>query len=135
MADEKGLNLAAGVPLHPSVSDDFGGNGESRTVAIPLLYFTGSADAIVPAGEVLKSYNLDPTAPKIYAEIKGANHHECSYGPGREDAYVGLYFNCWLKRDSESCAYFYDRTNGDGLCNNGGPTMTRCLVNGTAPAY
>jgi len=124
----KELGLVASVALHPAVVDDTDKN-ESKDVAIPMLWFTGSADDIVPPGGVWKGFDADTVEPKICAEIKGATHFDpCGVGDNLEDAYVAKFFDCWIKGMDEACEYFY--SGGDKNLCTGGPTMTKCQIVG-----
>merc|ERR1712176_775805 len=96
--DKSELNIAAAVALHPACDDDIW-DSESKDGKSPILWFTGSADDTVPPGTVYDNFQKDPFLPKVFAEIKGANHHEPDHGqPNREDSYAAQYFNCHLKR-------------------------------------
>ena len=122
------LGVVASVALHPAVVDDFD-KQESADVAIPMLWFTGSADVVVPPGGVWRGFDADKTEPKICAEIKGATHFNCNaIGDNTEDAYVAKYFDCWIKGYEEACSYFYGN-HANNLC-KGGLAMTRCEIVG-----
>ena len=117
----------ASVGLHPSCWADID-DAESRDVKVPMLWFTGSADELVPPSGVWSNFNRDPIKPKVCAEIEGANHFEpTTYGPNREDPYVGAWFDCWMKGSANGCGYFFGNNRTDNIC-TGGPKMTKCQV-------
>eukprot|EP00483_Globobulimina_turgida_P007967 UN07983 len=128
VSDNQNIGLVASVALHPAVVDD-SDKSESKNVKVPMLWFTGSSDDIVPPSGVWKGFDDDPIEPKICAEIKGATHFDpCDIGKNDEDAYVAMFFNCWIKGDESACEYFYSRGNKN-IC-TGGPTMTKCQLVG-----
>eukprot|EP00483_Globobulimina_turgida_P001931 UN01933 len=124
VSDQTNLNIVASAPLHPSVVDD-SDKSESRNVACPTLWFTGSSDTTVPPNGVYTGWTQDKTLPKVFAEIKGATHnnHVNNEGP-----YVAKFFDCLIKGESAACNYFKPGLNY--IC-SGGMSMTRCYVNGT----
>jgi predicted dienelactone hydrolase len=132
VSDNKNLNLVAAVALHPAVVDDSDKN-ESKDVKIPMLWFTGSSDDIVPPKGVWTGFEADPILPKICAEIKGATHFDpTDVGKNLEDPYVASYFDCHIKQDANACHYFYS-DGPDNIC-TGGPPMTRCEIHGNNTA-
>eukprot|EP00483_Globobulimina_turgida_P011988 UN12010 len=125
VSDQKTLNIVASAPLHPSVADDKD-KSESRNVACPALWFTGSSDVIVPPNGVYNGWLQDPKLPKVFAEIKGSTHnnHVNNEGP-----YVAQFFDCLIKKSATACNYFKPG-NPSYIC-TGGMAMSRCYVNGT----
>jgi len=73
-----------------------------------MFFGAGSRDAAVPWATVEKAYKEDKSGlPKVFAVIKGANHHECSSGPDRWEPYVVSMFNCHIHGDHEDCENVY----------------------------
>ena len=125
---ENNLGIVASVALHPSCWADTENKDEAKDIKVPMLFFTGSDDDIVPPDGVWRSFNQDTIKPKVCAEIKGANHFEpTELGPNREDAYVGTWFDCFIKGYSNSCNVFFGNNKTNNIC-TGGPDMTKCQV-------
>jgi len=95
-------NLGAAVCLHPAQ----GGQG-AKTV-IPIFFFTGTVDTIVPAPGVELMYGLG-RGPKVFASLKGADHFECQSSedglpePHGETQYTTRWFNCHIKGVQADC--------------------------------
>eukprot|EP01083_Nonionella_stella_P296749 1007999_1 len=95
VSDNKDLNITCSAPMHPSVTVD-SDHSESKDVAVPTLWFTGSADTTVPPSGVYTGYKQDTIVPKIFAEITGGSH----ISPIEMEAtYIGEYFNRMIKGD------------------------------------
>eukprot|EP00483_Globobulimina_turgida_P008508 UN08525 len=110
----KELNITASVALHPSIGDPHEHDrNEAADVKVPILFFSGSADVLVPPKEGIKGFNVDPILPKIFAEITNATHMEPTNGGlGREQPYVAAYFECMIKNNSNNaCPYFFDKND------------------------
>eukprot|EP01083_Nonionella_stella_P266090 900581_1 len=109
------LGLIAGVPLHGDSNDSI-----SETIEIPLLFFTGSNDSLIDPYFVQQSYLNDGLLPKVFAEIDGAGHMEPASidgGQNREDSYVAVWFDCFLKDNATACnQYFFDANSKDNIC-------------------
>eukprot|EP01084_Bolivina_argentea_P022156 41179_1 len=128
VSDNKNLDLVASVGLHPDVAR-MDNKTISSEIALPMLWFTGSNDTIVPPSGVWQAFTDDPIRPKIYAEIKGGTHFDpTSSGRNDEDAYVAMFFDCWIKDINSACDYFYS-TGNKNIC-TGGPSMTKCQLVG-----
>eukprot|EP01084_Bolivina_argentea_P279636 478086_1 len=126
-----GLNIVAAVALHPALWVDKNATDASKEVKVPMIWFTGNNDLQVPAPTVHAFYNDDPTTPKIFAELTGVDHFDCTtIGRNLEDPYVGEFMNCMIKDNSTSCEYFFGNDKNQNIC-SGGPKMTKCQVNGT----
>eukprot|EP01084_Bolivina_argentea_P024428 45516_1 len=124
------INVTAAVALHPWLAHDKNPDGEqeSKNVKIPMIWFTGNDDNLVPAPTVYENYGYDPFKPKLFAELKGVNHMDCtSGGPNSEDAYVALFFDCQIKRNTTACQYFWNSNDQYNICSQG-PPMTKCQV-------
>jgi hypothetical protein len=62
-----------------------------------MFFGAGSSDYIVWASSVHSAYKkVKSGIPKVFAEIKGANHHEPTTGPNRWMPYVTSMFNCHI---------------------------------------
>lgn len=113
-------NLGAAVCLHPAQG------GQGAKTALPTFYFTGSADSIVPPGGVSAMYGK-AKPPKVFAEIKGANHFECQTVedgipcPHRETPYVIHWFDCYIKNVAKACDAAY------AVCTDGKLPITKCV--------
>jgi len=113
-------NIGAAVCLHPAQ----GGQGAASTV--PTFFFTGSADKIVPPLGVWSMYEK-AKGPKVYAEIKGANHFECQTFedgipcPHAETQPVIDWMNCYIKNVTSACDSAF------GVCKGPLP-MANCVV-------
>merc|ERR1712032_116438 len=91
VSDQRNLGTVASVGLHPSCWADLD-TAESKDAKVPMLWFTGSEDDLVPPSGVWNNFNKDPIKPKVCAEIKGANHLEpTTYGPNSDRGCV-----CWI---------------------------------------
>jgi hypothetical protein len=83
---------------------------------VPIFFGSGSKDAAVPAATVKQAYDETVgTLPKVYAELKGANHHEPASGPDHWKPYTINWFNCHLKHSDSDCAIIYG-SNEDSMC-------------------
>jgi len=130
VSDERDLGIVASVGLHPSCWADID-TAESKDVTVPMLWFTGSKDSLVPPSGVWTNFDKDPVKPKVCAEIEGADHFEpTGLGPNREDGYVGAWFDCWIKGNATQCDYFFGDDKTKNIC-HGGPEMTKCQVDGS----
>merc|ERR1712087_325148 len=103
------------------------GRQESANVVVPMIWFTGSADTTVPPSGVYNGFEKDPILPKIFAETKGASHNSNTLNEG---PYVGMWFDCLIKADSNACSYFFTANGPNNIYTTGMP-MTRCYINGT----
>lgn len=116
-------NLGCAVALHPAQG------GQAATSKLPTFFATGSADTIVPAPGVKLMYSL-AKGPKVYAEMKGANHFECqSYeagvpAPHGWTQWVINWFNCYIKNDQGECAAAYN------VCHQTQKPMSQCTSAG-----
>jgi hypothetical protein len=73
-----------------------------------MLFGAGSSDYITWASSVRSAYRkVKSGVPKVFAEIKGANHHEPTTGPNRWMPYVTGMFDCHIQDDKSACEAVY----------------------------
>lgn len=119
-------SIGAAVLNHPGGAKVAGGMipaspwATSRTL-VPTMYLTGSADTTCPPATVEQMYDL-AAAPKLFAEMTGANHLECqSPSPHGWTTTNIHWFGCHLKGVQSECDAAY------GVCTSGKIKMTKCV--------
>jgi dienelactone hydrolase len=87
---------------------------------IPTLYAVGDIDQVCPAVHIFANYETS-TAPKVWANLAGADHLEIAYPEQRWSYAVMSMLNCHLKGDSEGCNVMYNNvasaeTDAESVC-------------------
>ena len=114
--------IAAAVAMHPAQFPLL-----KNSPMVPVLFTTGSADAIVPPSTTQKFYQFTEPTGKAIAEITGATHFEpTTVGKNRLTPYVTAMFDCHIKEITTSCNMVYGTAQGS-MCNNPIIPMTSCM--------
>jgi len=113
----KQAKIAAAVSMHPGVQI-----GPSKPI-IPILYFAGQIDSIVPSALVKSKYASCPrSVDRGYAVFKGYTHFSPA-GPlgNHEIQWIVAMMDCYLKKSATGCSAIFGDKNGQGnsLCSAG----------------
>eukprot|EP00483_Globobulimina_turgida_P007186 UN07200 len=123
VSDSENLNLTCSVAMHPSLAQEQNQN-TSMDVVIPMRWFIGEEDNSVTPSIVYNGFKQDEIVAKIYADLTQASHMSMIDG---EAKYIGPYFDCMIKGDTDACSYFFLENGANNIC-TGGFQMTQCLI-------
>jgi len=112
----KTAKIAAAVSMHPGVQ-----TGPTRPL-IPILYFAGQVDKIVPSPLVKLDFERCPhKVDRGYAVFSGYSHFGPT-GPGsnNEIEWTAAMMDCYVKKQTAGCTKVFGDANGKGsLCSAG----------------
>jgi len=108
----KTAKIAAGVSMHPGVQ-----LGPNKPL-VPMLYFAGQLDFIVPSALVKAKYEHCPhNVDRGYAVFSGFTHFN-PMGPGKnkEIEWTVAMMDCYVKKDTTGCTKVFG-DGQDSMCN------------------
>jgi len=112
----KTAKIAAAVSMHPGVQI-----GPSRPI-IPILYFAGQLDTVVPSVMVKAEFDLCPhKVDRGYAVFSGYTHMGPT-GPwsNHEIEWTVAMMDCHVKKHTTGCTKVFGNANGQGsMCSAG----------------
>jgi hypothetical protein len=111
----KQARIAAAVSMHPGFQI-----GPSKPI-VPILYFAGQVDHIVPSAWVKSKYEQCPhNVDRGYAVFSGYSHFIPNNKSDHEVEWIGAMMDCYIKKNNGACIKVYgDSTGQGGLCNAG----------------
>lgn len=88
-----------------------GGARDGSLLKVPSMLVTGTLDGIEPSTKVKSEFDVSPTFPKIYVNLRNAFHTEPQEGR-RMNELAGKFLACHVSGRKDACAAVYELDDG-----------------------